>query len=363
MGSQVVRVDPTSIHPESIERAARCIREGGLVAFPTETVYGIAVRADDSAAVERLVSLKQRSERKPMAYYIGELSDLDRFVPTLPAIARRLAERYWPGPLMLVVPDASGKTVGVRFPANPIARALLSGAETSVLATSANLSSQKECLTGDEVAEVFGEGLDLILDGGPADLSEASTIVEVTDQGWRVLREGFIDATAIRDVVTTNLLFVCSGNTCRSPMASALFKALLVRRLGLQDESELEAAGYRIESAGTMAFPGGIASSGAREVMGERGIDLEAHTTSPLSLAALDSADLILAMTEEQARAIASVDPRSAARTHLLDPTGHNTLDPYGGSTDLYRKTAAQIESHLEVWADRLLSEPLTDPS
>jgi len=353
MGEQFVRVDPHAIQPESIRRAAECLRGGGLVAFPTETVYGIGVRADDDAAVERLFALKGRDRGKPIAYHIGDLSQLEALVDEIPPVARRLADRYWPGPMTLVLPGRAGEKVGVRFPANPIARSLLRETRALVVATSANRSGEPECVTGEQVHEAFGDTVDVILDGGSSELREASTVVEVGPGGWKLLREGIIDERAVRETASFRVLFVCSGNTCRSPMAGALFRQLLAERLGVPAE-RLDHAGVVVESAGTMAFYGGGASPGARQAMRQLGLSLEGHETRPITPALLEGADLVIAMTEEQARAIRSL-AAGDDRVFLLDPAGANTLDPFGGSDELYRKTAEQIREKLAHWLPRVV--------
>src|SRR5262245_53678141 len=101
MAEEILRIDPRAIRPEIIERAADRTRGGGLVAFPTETVYGIAVRADDPRAIARLFEVKGRPDAKPMAYHVGSITAFERLVPDPPRIAQILIDRYWPGPLTL----------------------------------------------------------------------------------------------------------------------------------------------------------------------------------------------------------------------------------------------------------------------
>lgn len=353
-----VKVDPHDILSETIARAAECLRGGGLVAFPTETVYGIAVRADDADAVDRVYRLKGRPQRKPLAYHIGSIETYERLVPDPPLLARRLVDRYWPGPLTLVLPDRRGGTIGVRFPAHRVAQALLSevGSDTFIVATSANISGEPALTSGEQVREILGDRLDMILDAGSTDLEQASTVVEVQDTSWRVLREGLIDESAMRQTVTRLFLFVCSGNTCRSPMASALFRQMLIERFDAPD-GDLSRYGIRVESAGTMAFPGGGASPGAVAAMEELGLTLDGHQTQPVTPALIHEAEQIFCMTEEQLRVVRAMAPDATAELHLVDPTGQNTLDPFGGSLGLYRKTALQIQDHLRARIDGMLGQ------
>lgn len=360
MNDRVLRVDPSDMQPESMSRAIECLRDGGLVVFPTETVYGIAVRSDRPDSIERLRAAKGRDADKPMAVHVGRFEQIERAASRLPRLAHRLIERYWPGPLTLVVPDRTApadapRTVGLRFPAHDVARALLGAIDVPVLGTSANRSGDPPACDAATADELIGDAVDIVLDGGPSELKEASTVVEILDDGWRLLREGFIDETAIRAAISKTVLFVCSGNTCRSPMAAAMFTQLLREHLG---DDDLEKRGLRIRSAGTMAFPGSGASSGAIAAMQDMGIDLTAHETSPLTPDAIREADFVVAMTEEQLRAVRGLAPDAHARAALLDPTGHNTLDPFGGSLELYRKTAFQIKEHLATWLPLVLEAP-----
>lgn len=360
MNDRVLRVDPTELQSESMSRAIECLRDGGLVVFPTETVYGIAVRSDRPESIDRLRAAKGRDADKPMAVHIGRFEQIGRAASRLPRLAHRLIERYWPGPLTLVVPDRSApegelRTVGLRFPAHDVARALLGAIDVPVLGTSANLSGDPPACDAATALELIGDKVDLVLDGGPSELREASTVVEVLDDGWRLLREGFIDETAIRAAISKTVLFVCSGNTCRSPMASAMFTQLLREHFG---DDDVEKHGLRVRSAGTMAFPGSGASPGAVAAMQEMGIDLTTHATSPLTSETIRDADFVVAMTEEQLRAVRGLAPDAKAHAALLDPDGHNTLDPFGGSLELYRKTAFQIKEHLATWLPIVLQAP-----
>jgi len=182
-----------------IEKAAGVLRTGGLVAFPTETVYGLGANAEDPAAVSRIFQVKGRPPSHPLIVHIGGAEHLDDWVEDVPATARLLAERFWPGPLTLVlrrgrrVPlEATGglQTVAVRVPDHPVALALLAAFGGGVTAPSANRFGQVSPTTADHVRAELGDAVDFVLDGGPCQVGVESTIVDTTGEIPSILRPG-----------------------------------------------------------------------------------------------------------------------------------------------------------------------------
>ncbi len=175
------------------------LREGGLVALPTETVYGLGANAEDSAAVARIFQVKGRPPSHPLIVHIGGAEHLDAWVEDVPATARLLAEHFWPGPLTLVlrrsrrVPlETTGglETVAVRVPDHPVALALLSAFGGGVAAPSANRFGSVSPTTADHVRAELGDGVDYVLDGGPCEVGVESTIVDATGETPTILRPG-----------------------------------------------------------------------------------------------------------------------------------------------------------------------------
>ena len=342
--TQYLQVDPQEPDRETLETAARVLKEGGLVAFPTETVYGLAALADRNDAVERLKFVKNRPEDKPFSYLLAESSDVEQLVAEVPSRAQALIRRYWPGPLTLVLlraPD-SDETVGVRVPASRTAQGLLRLVESAVLAPSANPSGEAPATSAAEVRAYFDGQIDLVLDGGPVALKEASTVVRVTDHHCEVLRAGIItQEMVLQQVSGKTILFVCTGNTCRSPMAAALFRKFLAGKLD-KSVDDLAELGYRVLSAGTFAGQGSRASEGAVEVMREQGCDLSSHSSQPATDELVKTADRIYTMTLSQLEMVRRLDATSEDRSYLVAEQG--IPDPIGGGTDTYRACAAEIE-------------------
>jgi L-threonylcarbamoyladenylate synthase len=184
-----------------LDRAAALLRRGDLVVFPTDTVYGVAADAAQPEAVARLFALKERPPSKQIALLVTGLDQLGGRVPELPAIARPLAERYWPGPLTLVLRDHEGGTVGVRVPNHPIPLALLARFGAPLATTSANKSAAGSPRTADEVLAQLPSGYPLLIDGGPCPGGIDSTVLDVTGPVPRLLRPGAIPRAELEALV------------------------------------------------------------------------------------------------------------------------------------------------------------------
>ncbi|MCQ4083929.1 L-threonylcarbamoyladenylate synthase [Streptomyces sp. RB6PN25] len=193
-----------------IEKAAGVLRAGGLVALPTETVYGLGANAEDTAAVARIFQVKGRPPSHPLIVHIGGAEHLDEWVQDVPATARLLAEHFWPGPLTLVlrrgprVPlEATGglETVAVRVPDHPVALALLAASGGGVTAPSANRFGQVSPTTANDVRAELGDAVDFVLDGGPCEVGVESTIVDVTGDAPSILRPGGVTREELEAVL------------------------------------------------------------------------------------------------------------------------------------------------------------------
>ena len=197
-------VDASRPAPAALEAAARVLRAGGLVAFPTETFYGLGARALDEAAVARVFQAKGRPSGKPLLVLVDSLAMVDRVARDVPDRARRLMGRYWPGALTLVLhahPDlpapltAGTGTIGVRLSGHAVARALVAAVGDPVTAPSANPHGDASPRTADEVLATLGTRVDLVLDGGPTPGGPASTVLDLTRTPAVVLRAGAIVPT------------------------------------------------------------------------------------------------------------------------------------------------------------------------
>ncbi len=349
--TRVITVDPLQFDPAALDPAVDSLRGGGLVGMPTDTVYGVAANLDHPEAMRRLQEFRQGGEAL-VTVHLGDRDDLRKIVPgPLPAAAQRLIQKFWPGPLTLVFPTPDGAGVAVRYPNHKVARELLKRAGVRVGAPAAG---DPPAVTGDEARRALEGKVDVLVDAGPTKQHGPSTVVRLQGGRAEVLREGAIPRAVIDEVNVTTLLFVCTGNTCRSPMAEAIARKLLAERLKVP-ETELAERGYRVISAGTGAGYGAPATEEAEHAVRKFGADLTKHESRPVTISMVEEADKVWVMTARHKRSLLELMPDQAAKIELLDPRGHEVDDPIGGPPEVYRAAAQQIHDSL---AQRLRELP-----
>lgn len=333
---KLIKVNPQQPDKAAIAEAVLRLREGRLIILPTETVYGLAADPGIAEAESRLFEAKGRDRAKAIPWLASGLEAVERAGAVITPHARRLARRYWPGPLTLVL--ACGEaTKAFRVPDHPVALAVLRQAGGLLRVTSANLSSQPSPRTVAEALAGVGSHVALALDAGPAGIGVESTVVDATGAVPVILRQGALARAAV--MAPPRVLFVCTGNTCRSPIAEYLF------RKWLGPES-----GYEVASAGVSASTGERASDGAIRALEAKKIDLSGHRSRLLTQAHIDDADLVVVMTEAHKRAVLQRFPRAGSRVVLLNDfsplhRGEDVPDPFGMRADVYRATRDEIEA------------------
>lgn len=206
MKTVVVAVDPQHPQPDVIAEAAEVLRRGGLVAFPTETVYGLGADALSDAAVRRIFAAKGRPANNPVIVHVNDVAAARALTTSWPAAAAQLAERWWPGPLTFVLPKAAqvpavvtagGPSVAIRMPAHPVARALIAAAGRPLAAPSANPSTRISATSAEHVLRLLDGRVDMILDGGPTSGGLESTVVDLSGATPRLLRPGLVSAAEL----------------------------------------------------------------------------------------------------------------------------------------------------------------------
>jgi protein-tyrosine phosphatase len=348
-----------------VHRAVQTLAEGGLVAFPTETVYGLAASALDEDAVCRLVATKDRTAAKPLTLAIKSADEARDYAPDMCLLAQRLARRCWPGPVTLVVDDSHPEslvrqlppkvqqavsprqTIGLRVPGHEVILDVLRMLAGPLCLSSANRAGMPEAVTAKEVLDAFGDELDLVVDDGPCRFGQPSSVVRVNQGKYKVLRPGVVPERTLRRLSSFLILLVCTGNTCRSPMAEVLCRDMLAKRLKCKID-ELEDRGVLVMSAGIAAMLGGRASGEAVHLMTEMGLDLSGHETQPLTEPLVRHADVIFGMTHSHREAVVAQWPSAAERTCLLSVDGSDICDPIGAPLEQYRRCAAQIQAELK---------------
>ncbi len=347
-----------------VHRAVACLAQGGVVGLPTETTYALAASVLRPEAVRRLRELKGLGPDQPVPIGMSSAGEVLDWVPDLSLVGRRFARRAWPGPVTLVCRGAvdqgltrclpaeiaplvvANGAIGLRFPAHDVVRETLRLTPGPLVITGApRLGASSTPSSAEPLAQLAG--LDLLLDDGPGPETVSTTVLEVSGDRWKVLRPGPVSEVDLIRMAGTIVLFVCTGNTCRSPMAEALCKLKLARRLGCSVE-DLETRGYLVISAGLAASQGSRAAADAIETIGHRGGTLRQHASQPLTSALVEQADWIVPMTRDHRDAILNYHPEAADRVRLLDPTGADIADPIGCGREVYQSTADAIDDHLE---------------
>jgi protein-tyrosine-phosphatase len=244
-------------------------------------------------------------------------------------------------------------TVGLRVPGHPMVLDVLRLMVGPLVLSSANRSGQPDSRTAEEVLRSLGEDLDLVLDDGPCRFGQPSTVVRVKEKRYEILRAGVVPEATLKRLSSMMILFVCTGNTCRSPMAEGFARKFLAERLGCPVQ-DLEDRGMVVGSAGVATSMGGRASPEAIRVLAEQGINLTDHETQPLSEPLVRQADVIFVMSRAHREAILAQWPSAAQRTRLLARSGGDIFDPIGGPPERYQRCAEQIRIELQAQLDEL---------
>lgn len=320
------------------------LRQGQLCVLPTETVYGLAVLPGRADAVDRARAAKGRDADQPFTWHIARRADADRLWAHVPPGVGRLLDRYWPGPLTVILPARGGGTAGVRLPAHDFTRAVIEACGEPLWLSSVNRSGEPPLLDAHAIADAFGEHVALVVDDGRSPIGMASTIVRQLERRLEVLREGILTADDVLRTAARLVLFVCTGNTCRSPLAEALARDAAARALGVPADAVL-AHGLMFASAGTSTLDGMPASDGSRAVAREAGLDLDAHSSTALTPELLERASFVYCLTAGHRRAILAEMPEVADKLALLRPDGLDVADPYGRDLQDYRRTRDEIRA------------------
>lgn len=347
-----------------VHRAVQALAEGRPVAFPTETDYVVASSARVAAAVDALRGIAaERADEPRLTLVLKSADEVLDWAPRISPVGRRLARRCWPGPVAMIVPDdhpeslitrlpavtrgtlAADGRVRLRIPGHPLlADCMRMLAGPVMIAEPA--TPVGTVVTAEQITAITAGKLAMVLDDGPARYAQPASTIELVGEGFRVVRQGIVSEETLRRLASLMVLFVCTGNTCRSPMAEALFRKVVADRIGCGPD-EIDQRGVVVTSAGLAAWAGGPASSGALEAVAELGADLRGHSSQPLTESLVRQADVILTMTASHRAALLAQFPEAGDRVAMLSPDRRDVIDPIGGSLDTYRSCARQIREHL----------------
>jgi len=360
--------DPQAV----LHYAVQALRLGRTIAFPTETGYVLTASGLRVEAVRRL-----RADNEALTLAVRGAAEARDWAPAMSPLAQRLARRLWPGPVTLRVGGEVEHGLASRL-SEDVRRGLCAEG-TLHLATPGHgairevlrylpgpllLRSPSEegapAANAEQLMRLAGERVDVVLDDGPCPHTQPTTVVAVNGDAWQVVRPGVVSAEQIRRQTACLVLFVCTGNTCRSPLAEALCKKRLADRLGCTVE-ELPARGFHVLSAGLAASMGSPAAVEGEQVARAYGADLSAHRSQPLTPELAAQADYLIGMTYSHLQALADHAAHLGTVPRLLDPAG-DIADPIGRDQPVYEECGQQIWRHLEPLVAEILPSETPQP-
>lgn len=349
-----------------VHQVVQTLVEGELVGVPTETGYVVAANPLKPVAGESLRELRRELGSPHLVLALKSPHEALDYVPHTGVVGRKLIRRFWPGPVTFLFEEPieaglagslteavrrelrSNGGLPLRVPGHEFVWNALRLLPAPLAVTGEVLAGQSRFPRAAALAEAAGDRLKLVVDAGPCRYEQPTSHVRVSGESWDIVHEGVVSARTLKRLAGTMYLFVCTGNTCRSPMAEGLFRKLLADRLKCS-EDELVDRGYMVASAGVAAGAGSPPSPEAVEILGPRGVDLRAHESQPATPQLLSQADQIFTMTRSHREMLVREFPESASRVKLLASDGADVIDPIGAGLDEYRRCAEQIERYLQA--------------
>jgi len=360
------KIDYNNPDKSILKKAAAVIKSGGLVVYPTDTLYGFGVNIFNDEAMDRLFKIKQRHTGKPISILLNDIKQAEKLIGNLSLDELKAAKLFFPGKITLLferkidnkVPRLNHlKKIGFRIPDSKLTQLLVDYVGSPISTTSANISTKDNVKDIEELISSFGDTLDLILDAGPVKDTKGSSVLDMTTEPPTLLRKGEIPRKEIVKKlgydISTNysrkfvITFVCSGNICRSPMAAGILKKLLARTK-FKDVVE-------VNSAGTLKLPESMAHVHAARVSQTNGIDIDNHLSRHIQGRIIREANIIFALALDHTKYLKSHFPEFKNKVVLLKQwkkmqhlTNPSVADPIGHEIDTFEETFKEIQKEMK---------------
>ncbi len=373
------RIDPKKPDKKIVKRAIKVLQEGGVIVYPTNTLYGLGVDVFNQKALDRLFVLKQRGPHQPVSLLVASLEQLRSLYATVSAEQYRQLLRLLPGKYTFLLKSrfkenipyllsgaTEGAKTGFRIAEYDLCRQLVIGLGDPITSTSANISGKPNAKTVQDIIAQFGDRLDLILDAGPTPDLRGSTIIDLTKDPYLVVREGGVSLEELRrkwpDVPLKKrkekfrVTFVCSGNICRSAMAQGILRETLSKT---RFKNFVE-----VESAGTLPTASGPAHPLTLKILSAHGIDMYHHQARAINAQIVEESDLLICMAVNHYEYLRRQFPEHKEKIVLLKEwhrrsklSNPSIADPIGHDEAFYEQTFVEIQNEIKRILPYLFSE------
>ncbi|KAA3617121.1 MAG: threonylcarbamoyl-AMP synthase [Calditrichaeota bacterium] len=378
---QYYKIDRNNPDPVIIKRAVDCLEKGGLIVYPTDTLYGLGVDAYNREAVNKLFLVKQRDMRKPVSILLNSIQQIKEIFGFSPSSIKKDLEKILPGRVTCIIKNNLQKKVpifesvekpgtfldkvGIRIPSDKVSSALVNLFDSPISSTSANISGMSNSFSIQNVIAQFGGELDLILDAGPIPESKGSSVIDMTKLPYIIKRQGDVSEFDLMELLGEEkiisgrnkfvITFVCSGNICRSPIAEAILKKMVSKTKYKYQ--------IKVQSAGTLRLQKSQAHDFAINVCHDMDIDLTKHLSNPINDKIVHESEIVFCLAQNHYEYLVKKFPQHKKKFFLLKQWNKSQIlsipsiaDPIGHDLKFFKGTYKEIYQEIK----RILPAVLT---